>query len=105
MRTRIGASPATHSSSHIVLREWDATRTAVLICDMWDAHHCVTAAQRTATMASRVNTVAGALRAAGALIIHAPAGCTTFYAGTPARARAMDAPAGPAYYRVQNAQS
>lgn len=77
----------------MVLREWDSARAAVVICDMWDAHHCVTAERRTAAMAPRLNTVASALRAAGALIIHAPAGCVAFYAGTPARARAIEAPA------------
>ena len=65
---------------------------AVVICDMWDAHHCVSAARRVAEMAPRMNEVVEALREQGALIIHAPAGCVDFYAGTPARLRALQAP-------------
>ena len=67
--------------------------SAVVICDMWDAHHCVSAARRVAEMAPRMNEVVGALRERGALIIHAPAGCVDFYAGTAARTRALRAPA------------
>jgi nicotinamidase-related amidase len=65
---------------------------AVIICDMWDAHHCVSAARRVAEMAPRMNSVVAALRDRGALLIHAPGGCMEFYAGTPARARAAQAP-------------
>ena len=59
---------------------------------MWDAHHCVSAARRAADMAPRLNDVVRQLRADGALIIHAPADCADFYAGTPARERAQRAP-------------
>lgn len=71
---------------------WDAARAAVVVCDMWDTHHCVTAARRAAEMASRMNAVLGSLRAQGALIVHAPDGCMGSYAGTPARLRAVHAP-------------
>jgi nicotinamidase-related amidase len=68
------------------------TPTAVVVCDMWDAHHCVSAARRVAEMAPRVNEVVGRLRAQGVLVIHAPGGCAAFYRGTPARGRAIEAP-------------
>lgn len=71
-------------------------KSAVVICDMWDAHHCVSAARRVAEMAPRMNEVVTALRKQGALIIHAPAGCVGFYEGTPARRRAQAAPHAPA---------
>lgn len=74
----------------------DVARSAVVVCDMWDAHHCVSAARRVAEMAPRMNEVVSALRARGALVIHAPAGCVDFYRGTPARLRAMRAPHAPA---------
>ncbi|HEX6370195.1 MAG TPA: isochorismatase family protein [Longimicrobium sp.] len=81
----------------IILRpDWDATRAAVVICDMWDAHHCVTAARRVVEMAPRMNQVAAGLREQGALIIHAPGGVVDFYDGTPARMRAIQAPHAPA---------
>src|SRR2546426_8244726 len=41
---------------------------------------------------SRMNQVAHALRDAGALIVHAPSDTMAFYAGTPARQRALAAP-------------
>lgn len=100
MRTRVDVAHGLPASVRVEAREWDAAWSAVVICDMWDTHHCVTAAHRTAALAPRVNTVARVLRAAGALIIHAPAGCSAFYTGTPARARAIDAPAVPPPCRV-----
>jgi nicotinamidase-related amidase len=65
---------------------------AVVICDMWDTTDCVSAARRVAELAPRMNEVVSALRDQGALIVHAPAGCMDFYAGTPGRMRAMRAP-------------
>ena len=71
---------------------WQPACAAVVICDMWDDHHCVSAAQRVSAMAGRVDAVIADLRAQGALIIHAPGGCVDFYRDTPARARARGAP-------------
>ena len=73
-------------------RPWDPSRTAAVICDMWDAHHCRSAAERVAEMAPRMNEVVHALRESGALIVHAPGGCMDFYRGTVARERAASAP-------------
>lgn len=72
---------------------WPAARTAVIVCDMWDLHHCKNAVVREAEMAPRMNAVLEHARAAGALIIHAPSGCMAAYEGSPARARAKAAPA------------
>ena len=72
--------------------DWDAARTAVVICDMWNTTQCVSAARRVVEMAPRIDEVAGRLRREGALIVHAPAGCMEHYAGTPARERARRAP-------------
>lgn len=84
--------PDSAAAPNAVLRpDWDPARAAVVICDMWDAHHCVSAARRTAEMAPRMNEVVAGLRERGALIIHAPAGCVDFYAHTPARRRARQA--------------
>lgn len=74
-----------------VQREWDSERIALVICDLWDKIPCVSAAPRVAEIASRVNEVADRLRRDGALIVHAPAGCMEYYAGTPARERARQA--------------
>src|SRR5688572_26765727 len=68
------------------------SRAAVVICDMWDDHHCVSAAARVVEMAPRMNQVVARLRDKGALIVHAPAGCMDFYSRTAARMRAILAP-------------
>ena len=76
----------------VVRPDWETARSAVVICDMWDATQCVSAARRMAEMAPRMNAVVSRLRQDGALIVHAPAGCMAHYAGTPARERALAAP-------------
>lgn len=78
-------------------RDWDSGRIAAVVCDMWDTTQCVSAARRVIEMAPRINEVVTRLRAEGALIVHAPAGCMDYYAGTPPRERARQAP------RVQSA--
>jgi nicotinamidase-related amidase len=65
---------------------------AAVICDVWDTTHCVSAARRVVELAPRIDAAASLMRAKGALIVHAPAGCMDFYAGTPARRRAQNAP-------------
>jgi nicotinamidase-related amidase len=70
----------------------DGARVAVVVCDMWDTTHCVSAARRVVELAPRIDEVAARLRRCGALIVHAPAGCMDYYAGTPARERARRAP-------------
>jgi nicotinamidase-related amidase len=72
--------------------DWDPAEIAVVICDMWDTTQCVSAARRVVAMAPRIDEVAARLRQDGALIVHAPAGCMEYYAGTPARERARRAP-------------
>lgn len=71
---------------------WDASKTAVVICDMWDDHYCRNAARRVAEMAPRMNETIKAAREKGALIIHCPSGCMDVYADTPQRKLAQDAP-------------
>jgi type 1 glutamine amidotransferase/nicotinamidase-related amidase len=71
---------------------WDPATTALVICDMWDDHTSHNAAARTAEMAPRVDKLAKAVRAGGGLVIHAPSDTMKFYAGTPQRRRAQEAP-------------
>ena len=71
---------------------WPAERTAVIVCDMWDLHHCRNAVVRANEMAPRMNAFLEKARAAGTLIIHAPSSCMKAYEGTPARQRALSAP-------------
>ncbi len=68
-----------------------AERTAIIVCDMWDAHWCRGAAERVDEMAPKTNDVLAAARGRGARIIHAPSETMDFYAGTPARQRMQEA--------------
>ena len=72
--------------------QWDPGASALIICDMWDDHHCSSAASRVVEMAPRMNEVVSELRERDTLIVHAPSSCVGFYEGTPARARASNAP-------------
>lgn len=74
---------------------WDARRTAIIVCDMWDLHHCKNAVTRETEMAPRMNQVLNTARQAGALIIHAPSSCMDFYRDHPARKLAQSAPKAP----------
>lgn len=74
---------------------WDATATAVIVCDMWDSHHSLNAVRRAQEMAPRMNRFLQAARQQGALIIHAPSGCMQAYEEHPARLRARSAPTAP----------
>jgi nicotinamidase-related amidase len=73
-------------------QRWKAARTAIIICDMWDAHHCKRAVDRLREMAPRMNDVIARARDRGMLIIHAPSGCMDAYQDTPMRKRATSAP-------------
>ena len=71
---------------------WDAKKTAIIICDMWDRHWCKSATARVAEMTPRMNAVLKAARARGVLIVHAPSDTMKFYADYPQRQRAQQAP-------------
>jgi nicotinamidase-related amidase len=71
---------------------WPAAKTAVIVCDMWDAHHCLNAVRRENELVPRVEAFLTAARARGAFIIHAPSGCMSVYQDHPARRRAQAAP-------------
>ena len=71
---------------------WNPERTAIVVVDMWDDHHCTSAAQRVTEMAPFMNQVLKAARQKGVLIIHSPSDCMDFYEGTVQRRRAQEAP-------------
>jgi len=86
--------PAGSGQFRIVYKtvEWDARKTAVIVCDMWNTHTCKGAAARVAEMAPRMNRLIAAARDKGVLIIHAPSGTMDAYEGTPGRKLAQQAP-------------
>jgi type 1 glutamine amidotransferase/nicotinamidase-related amidase len=72
---------------------WDARKTAIVICDMWDKHWCAGATKRVGEMAPRMNEVVAKARGLGALVIHCPSDTLDFYKDTPGRLLAQSAPA------------
>ncbi|MDB6134521.1 MAG: hypothetical protein JWM59_2764 [Verrucomicrobiales bacterium] len=71
---------------------WEAKKTALIVCDMWDDHWCKSAARRVVEMAGPLNETVKQARAKGVFIIHAPSSVTSFYKDTPQRALALAAP-------------
>jgi nicotinamidase-related amidase/type 1 glutamine amidotransferase len=71
---------------------WKPEATAVIVCDMWDLHHCLNATRRGAELAPRMDRVLQEARRRGATIIHAPSSCMAAYEGHPARNRAIKTP-------------
>lgn len=93
LRSRVETAPES-GRFHAVETQatWKADRTAIIVCDMWDLHHCLNATKRGAELAPRMDRLLKEARRQGALIIHAPSSCTAFYEGTPARERAKATP-------------
>ena len=75
-----------------VQRPITPARSAVLVCDMWDAHWCRTAAERSALLAERIDELLREARSAGARIVHSPSDTLERYESTPQRQRMRDLP-------------
>ena len=71
--------------------EWEASETAVIVCDMWADHPCKMAAMRVGRIAPRMNEVVSLARDQGVAIIHAPSSGVKHYEDTPYRARMKNA--------------
>jgi nicotinamidase-related amidase/type 1 glutamine amidotransferase len=71
---------------------WKPSQTAIIVCDMWDLHHCLNATRRGAEMAPRMNKVLKEARQRGVTIIHAPSSCMAAYKNHPARKHALAVP-------------
>ncbi|MEI6540781.1 MAG: nicotinamidase, partial [Planctomycetota bacterium] len=71
---------------------WVAAETAVIVCDVWDKHHCLNAVRRLEEFAPRMNDVLTQVRHSGAIVIHAPSDCMPAYESHPARQRAILVP-------------
>ena len=72
--------------------QWNPSQTAIIVCDMWDAHHCLNAVRRAEEMAPHMNQVLENARNRGVLIVHAPSSCMASYKDHSARRRAQEAP-------------
>lgn len=72
--------------------EWEAKKTAIVVCDMWNRHWCPSVTDRVAEMAPRLNEVLRAARQLGVFIIHCPSETMRFYRTHPGRKLAQAAP-------------
>ena len=81
--------------------DWDAAKTAVVICDMWDKHWCPGSTSRVGEMAPRMNQLAAEARKRGALIIHCPSDTMEYYKEWPQFKLAQNAPAAEAKSPLQ----
>ncbi|MGB1927349.1 MAG: hypothetical protein ACPHL6_12500, partial [Rubripirellula sp.] len=66
---------------------WSAKQTAIIVCDVWDYHHCYNAVKRLEQFAPRLNQVVAMARQSGCTVIHAPSDCMDAYVKHPARIR------------------
>jgi nicotinamidase-related amidase len=64
---------------------FEAQKTAIIICDMWNKHWCDGATRRVKVLAARMEPVLERARAAGIQIIHAPSDTMPFYKSYPQR--------------------
>jgi nicotinamidase-related amidase len=71
---------------------WNPKQTAIIVCDMWDSHHCLNAVRREGEMAPTMERVLKAARDRGVVIIHAPSECMAAYKDHPARKHAIETP-------------
>jgi nicotinamidase-related amidase len=71
---------------------WNPKQTAIIVCDMWDSHHCLNAVRRCVEVAPRMNEVLKKAREQGVLIVHAPSSCMEPYKDHPGRKLAQSAP-------------
>ena len=95
LQARNRVPDGTHDAPYRMVQkplQWDSSKTAVIIVDMWDKHWCQGASSRVAELAPRLNRFVAAARDKGVLIVHAPSSCMEPYKDHPARHRAQNAP-------------
>ena len=71
---------------------WEASKTALILCDVWDSHHSINAVRRVQQIAPSMDRLANTIRSAGGTIIHAPSDCMPYYQNHPSRIRATQVP-------------
>jgi nicotinamidase-related amidase/type 1 glutamine amidotransferase len=93
LQTRVETSKGSNRYHTISRKEkWDPHKTAVIVCDVWDLHHCFNAVRRVEEMATRLECFLKEARSRGVTIIHAPSDCMDAYVGHPARRNALLVP-------------
>ena len=95
LNLRLQQETSLHSGRfHQLTRDeaWNPEETAIIVCDVWDLHHCLNAVRRLKEFVPRLNDVLTKARAQGVTIIHSPSDCMSAYADHPARQRAIASP-------------
>ncbi|MEO8996430.1 MAG: hypothetical protein ABI284_03165 [Nitrosospira sp.] len=92
-RTRVQPFPGSDTWAEASFVETvPASRSAIIITDMWDKHWCKGATERVGEIAQRMEPFLEKARSSGMLIIHAPSDTMGFYAKAPGRLLAENAP-------------
>jgi len=65
------------------------SKTALIICDMWNDHWCKGAASRVTEMAARMNGLLNYMRDKGCVIVHCPSDTMDYYKDYPQRKRML----------------
>ena len=93
LRSRIETA-AGSGNFHAILdtTSWSPNETAVIVCDMWDLHHCHNAVIRVGQLAPAMESLLNNVRNRGVTVIHAPSSCMGFYRDHPARKRSLETP-------------
>ena len=71
---------------------FDPSRSAIILCDMWDKHWCRGAVDRLGPIVEKSRPLLEAARKKRMVIIHAPSETMQFYKDTPQRLAAINAP-------------
>ncbi len=91
VRTYVPATETIPSQRANLHQTWNPAETAVIVCDVWDAHHSVNAVRRMSEFLPRLNKLLTVARESGATIIHSPSDCMPSYEDHPARKSAQQA--------------
>lgn len=93
LRSRTETSPDSQRY-HALLRteKWDASKTAIIVCDVWDSHTCLNAVRRLEEFAPRLDRFLKEARGRGMTVICSPSDCMESYKNHPARLRALAVP-------------
>jgi nicotinamidase-related amidase len=93
LRKQVEATPGSGEFQRVEFdTAWPMESTAIIVCDVWDYHHCLNAVKRLDEFTPRLNEFAKTARQFGATIIHAPSDCMEAYGNHPARLRTLQTP-------------
>ncbi|MGC1272330.1 MAG: ThuA domain-containing protein, partial [Planctomycetaceae bacterium] len=93
VRKRVEASEGSGRFHAITKPEtWDTSKTAILVCDVWDLHTSRNATLRTGELAPVIDELVKEVRQRGGTVIHCPSDTMAHYEGHPARIASQKTP-------------